>query len=98
MAFIATFHARANPDHVDEIHHSLSILERESREQPGTIRYEFYHAADDPTVVMLFGIWESEADWKNHVASDAHDRHVQGLPDGAWIKPPQKTGWQRLDA
>ncbi len=97
MAYIATFQATANPNHVDTIKRSLSILERDSRAQPGTIRYEFYQAEDDPTVFILFAIWESEADWKNHVASDAHDRHVQALPDGAWASPPQQIRWQTLD-
>lgn len=96
MAYFATFQATANPTHVDTIKHSLSILERESRTQPGTIRYEFYQAEDDPTVFMLFAIWESEADWQNHVASDAHDRHVQALPDGAWVSPPKQIRWQPL--
>ena len=96
MAYIATFQATANPTHVDTIKRSLSILERESRTQPGTIRYKFYQAKDDPTIFMLFAIWEREADWKNHVESDAHERHVRALPDGAWVSPPQPTRWQTV--
>ena len=96
MAFVATFRGVAAPDHVDAVKRSVVILQRESREQPGTLRSEFYQPEDDPTVFMLFAVWKSEADWRAHVASPAHDRHVQRLPEGAWATPPQMTRWQAL--
>jgi quinol monooxygenase YgiN len=93
MSFVATFRGIAAPDHVDAIKASLVTLQEESRTQSGTLRYEFYQMEDDPTVFMLFAVWQREADWRAHVASPAHDRHVERLPAGAWATPPQMTRW-----
>ncbi len=96
MTFAASFQGIAAPEHVDALRTSLAILERASRKQSGTIRYDFYQSADDPTIFMLFAIWESKADWQAHVASAAHRRHVESLPEGAWVTRPVKTEWQPL--
>ena len=69
MTFIATFEGRASAQHLLALQESLATLEQESRAQPGTIRYEFYQSAEEPTRFMLLGIWEDEADWHAHVAS-----------------------------
>ncbi|MBX3054432.1 MAG: antibiotic biosynthesis monooxygenase [Caldilineaceae bacterium] len=96
MAFVAMFQGTAAPEHLSTVKESVAILERESRDQPGTIRYEFYQSADDPTVFLLFAIWETEADWRAHVASEAHQKHVASLPAGAWKLRPVKSEWQAL--
>lgn len=96
MPFIATFRGVAASEHVETIKASLAVLQEESREQPGTLRYEFYQMEDDPRVFMLFAVWAGEADWRAHVASPAHDRHVARLPGGAWTTPPQMTRWTAL--
>lgn len=91
MAFAAMFQGVAASDHVDTVRDALVILARESRKEPGTIRYEFYQHKDDPTVFLLFGIWGSEADWQAHVKADAHEKHVASLPEGAWATRPAMT-------
>ena len=48
------------------------LLAQESRQEPGTIRYDFYQREDDPTQIMLLGVWESEADWKAHISGDTY--------------------------
>ncbi len=42
MAFVAHFQGTAAVGHVDTVRESVVKLARESREEPGTIRYEFY--------------------------------------------------------
>lgn len=98
MAFVAVFQGTAAPEHLLAVKRSVAILEQESREQPGTIRYEFYQSKDDPVVFMLFGIWETRADWQAHVASEAHHKHVASLPSGAWQVRPSMREWQALSA
>ncbi len=98
MAFVAIFQATASPEYLPIVKHSVAILEQESREQPGTIRYEFYQSKDDPIVFMLFGIWETKADWQAHVASEAHKKHESSLPAGAWKIPPAMREWQVVSA
>lgn len=96
MAFIALFQGTAAEAHLPSLKQSLGTLERESKEQPGTIRYEFYQSEEDPAVIMLFGMWETEADFRAHVASDAHRRHEASLPSGAWAIPPIMREWRTL--
>lgn len=97
MTYVATFQGTAAPDHIETVQKAVRILERETQGQPGLIRYEFYQSTENPAVFMLFTVWESAADLRAHVASDAHERHVASLPSGAWAIPPAKTDWQRLD-
>ena len=97
MAYFATFQGTAAEEHIDTVHEAVRILEQESQGQPGLIRYEFYQSAENPAIFLLFTIWESTADLRAHVASDAHERHVASLPQGAWAIPPVKTDWLRLD-
>ena len=96
MAYIATFQGTAAVEHIAAVRASMLLLQQESQAQPGTLRYEFYQSAENPAVFLLLTIWEEQADWQAHVASDAHKRHVARLPIGAWAIPPVKTDWQRL--
>ena len=97
MAFVADFQGTAAVGHVDTVRESVARLARESREEPGTIRYEFYQHEEYPAVFLLFGIWESEEDWRSHVAGKAHREHVASLPEGAWAIPPAMTRLVALD-
>lgn len=98
MTHVATFQGRAATEHLDTVKASLETLAQESIAQPGTIRYEFYQAETDPQVILLFAVWETEADWRAHIASDAHERHVASLPAGAWAQSPTRVVWQELRA
>lgn len=91
MAFAALFQGTASPKHLDTLKESLRILAEESLKEPRTLRYEFYQSEEEPTIITLFAIWENEADWKTHIVSDAHNRHVASLPEGAWAIPPKMT-------
>jgi quinol monooxygenase YgiN len=96
MAYIATFQGTAAVEHIDTIRTSMLILQQESQAQPGTLRYEFYQSQENPAVFLLFAIWDDQADWQAHVASDAHKQHVARLPAGAWAIPPVRTDWQAV--
>jgi quinol monooxygenase YgiN len=98
MAFAALFQGIVAPAHVDAVKTALTTLAQASREQPGTIRYEFYSPENRPTEILLFAIWQSEADWKAHVASDVHTRYINSLPAGALANPPVMTRLQALDS
>ncbi len=97
MAFAALFEGKAAAEHLSVLKDALVILARQSREQAGTIRYEFFQPQDDPLTILLFAVWEDEADWKAHVASDVHNRYAQSLPAGAWAVRPVMTRLQALE-
>jgi len=98
MPFAALFQGTAAPEHLETLKKLQATLARESMEEPGTVRYEFYQAADDPTHILLFAIWESEADWQAHRTGDVHNRYVASLPEGVWTNRPQMTRLQALEA
>jgi quinol monooxygenase YgiN len=97
MAFIALFQATAAPEHVDAVRDSVVRLAQDSRKESGTLRYEFYQYEDEPTIFLLFGIWESEEQWRAHVSGEAHRAHDARLPDGAWAIRPTMTRLQALE-
>jgi quinol monooxygenase YgiN len=96
MAFAALFQGTVASEHLDVVKIALTTLARECENDPGTIRYEFYQPQNDPTIVILFAIWQNEADWQAHVASDAHDRYAKSLPADAWVIRPVLTKLQPL--
>ena len=91
MAFAALFHGTAAPEHVEALTAAQVLLAQASLREPGTIRYDFYQHADDPTQIILLGIWESEDAWQAHVAGDVHTNYAASLPEGAWVTPPSMT-------
>lgn len=91
MAFAAQFQGTAASEHIETVRSALMILERESRKEAGTIRYEFYQPEENPNVFLLLGIWDSEAAWQAHVGGDIHRRHVESLPEGVWAISPEMT-------
>ena len=95
--FAALFHGTAAPEHLDTLTKAQTLLAQESRQEPGTIRYDFYQQEDDPTQIMLLGIWESEADFEAHIPGDAHTSYAASLPEGAWATPPSMTRLLALD-
>ncbi len=97
MAYCAVFQGTANETHLDTVKESLVELASRSRDEPGTIRYEFYQLVEQPATFMLFGIWENEDGWRSHVAGSAHEDHVASLPEDAWAIRPKQTVLQALD-
>ncbi len=91
MAFAELFHGVAAPEHVEALTDAQALLAQGSLQEPGTIRYDFYQQADDPTQIMLLGIWESEDAWKAHISGEAHTSYAASLPEGAWATPPSMT-------
>jgi quinol monooxygenase YgiN len=97
MAFAALFQGTAAPEHVDALKRAMATLARESMEEPGTFRYEFYAHEEDPLLILLFAVWESEAHWRANVQGAAHKRFNESLPEGAWAIRPKMTRLQPLD-
>lgn len=91
MSYIAMFRGRASRQHLDTVRRALQKLAHDAVHEPRTLQYEFYQEEDDPAVFILFAAWESEADWRAHVAADAHQEYVASLPDGAWESAPVQT-------
>ena len=96
MAFSIMVQGIAAPTHVETVKQALMTLARESLLQPGTLRYEFYQPANDVTKFILLAMWEDEAGWRANVASEAHVRYVQILPEDAWVSRPAVTILQPL--
>lgn len=97
MPFAAMFRATATPEHLESLLHSVTQLAYEARNEPNTIRYDFYQSEDAPLEFTLLAVWENEEDWRAHVAAFAHKRHVAELPENAWAIPPSMTRLRALE-
>lgn len=90
-AFAALFQGTAAPEHVEALTEAQALLAQKSLQEPGTIRYDFYQHEEDPTQILLLGVWESEDAWRAHVAGDVHTAYAASLPEGAWATLPSMT-------
>lgn len=73
---------RAAPGDDDEIAHLLAELAPPSREEPGCRAFEIHRNPQDPTDFLLYEVYDDEAAYRAHHASD-HFRRLatdQALP------------------
>jgi quinol monooxygenase YgiN len=96
MKFVILTQGKAAPDKVEAVKKASVILAHEGSNEPGTIFYEIYQTEDDPTLFMVFAIFESEAAWKTHVESDAHAQFRKSLPEDTWEVIPKRTNLKSL--
>jgi quinol monooxygenase YgiN len=97
MTFIWIIQGTVAEEHVDAVKAALLKLAPHGRMAPGSIRYEYFQAKEEPTQFMHFSIWESEADKDRFNASAPHAEMSNSLPEGAWTVPPNPTVLRSLE-
>ena len=60
------------PDFLDSYVENILAHAARSREEPGCVRYEVLRDLDDPTTFLLYEVFEDEAAYDAHAASDHH--------------------------
>ena len=61
-----------DPADVEKVKALLGEQRRLSREEPGCVRFEAYHSANDPTLFILNEWWETQAALDDHRKAKAY--------------------------
>lgn len=61
-----------DPADVEKVKSLLSEQGRLSREEPGCMRFEVYHSANDPTMFILNEWWDSQPHLDDHRKAKAY--------------------------
>jgi quinol monooxygenase YgiN len=61
-----------DPNDVEKVKGLLSEQGRLSREEPGCVRFEVYHSANDPTMFILNEWWDSQPALDEHRKAKAY--------------------------
>ena len=96
MEFVTLTQGKAAADKVESVRKAAVVLARDGSNDPGTTLYEIYQTEDDPTLFVVFAIFKSEAAWKKHVESGAHEKFWNSLPEDAWEIHPKRTNLKGL--
>lgn len=82
MAYVVSAHWTAEPGQEDVVRDAIDKLTPPSREEPGNVFYQAYQDPTEPSVFHLFEIYEDEAAYTAHGASDhfAEFGHGQAIP------------------
>lgn len=63
-------HLRVKPERRDEWMEAALAMSRASQAEDGCVTYRFYADLEDPNLILLFEVWESEAALEAHFKTD----------------------------
>jgi quinol monooxygenase YgiN len=89
MAYLVIATWRAKPESVDLVLDALRELAPATRAEPACRIYQPYRDPDDPLTIHLFEVYDDEAGYRAHTASE----HFQRLAAGRAI--PELVGRER---
>ena len=69
------------PEFLDGYIQNIKRHAASSQEEPGCSRYEVLRDLDDPTTFLLYEVFEDEAAYKAHAASDHHETWMEMSKD-----------------
>jgi quinol monooxygenase YgiN len=78
---------RILPEHIDAYLENARLHARNSAAEPGCRRYEVLQDTNDPTVICLFEVFQNEAAFQTHIASE-HYKWWMTLSRGWRAGPP----------
>jgi quinol monooxygenase YgiN len=79
MAYVVSATWTAQPGQEDTVRDAIDKLTPPSREEPGNVFYQAYQDPAEPLVFHLFEIYEDEAAYADHGASDHFAEFGHGL-------------------
>jgi len=79
MAYVVTATWTAEPGREDIVRDAIDKLTPPSRQEPGNLFYQAYQDLSEPLVFRLFEIYEDEAAYAAHGASDHFAEYGHGL-------------------
>lgn len=82
MAYVVSAHWTAEPGQEDVVRDAIDKLAPLSREEPGNVFYQAYQDAAEPSVFHLFEIYDDEAAYAAHGASEHFKQYAleQAIP------------------
>ena len=78
---IVHVHLKVKPEFVDEFIEVTLDNVRNSKQEPGNLRFDFFQQADDPTRFVLTEIYESEEAASHHKDTAHYQRWRDTAPD-----------------
>lgn len=82
MAYVVSAHWTAEPGQEDVVRDAIDKLTPPSRDEEGNVFYQAYQDAAEPSVFHLFEIYDDEAAYAAHGASDHFKQYAleQAIP------------------
>jgi quinol monooxygenase YgiN len=68
------------PECKEEAYKLASLLEQETRKEPGCFMYTFYADRNDPSTFFIFEEWESDEALAKHFQTDHMKQFMQQAP------------------
>ena len=75
------------PDAVDRFKVAILDNARNTRTEPGNLRFDVSQAEDDPTRFLLYEVYRTKADFAAHQQTDHYLRWKNGVAD--WMAQPR---------
>lgn len=78
---IVHVHLKVKPEFIDQFIELTLDNARNSQQEPGNLRFDFFQQVDDPTRFVLTEIYESEAAAARHKDTAHYQRWRDSAPD-----------------
>ncbi len=76
---IATFYIKQ--EHVSSFIETTLENQRNSRQEPGVITFDFQQGADDPARFVLYEVFRDDAAFEYHKTTDHFKKWIAAVPD-----------------
>ena len=88
---IATFYIK--PEHVQDFKKATLENQKNSRQEPGVIHFNFHQGADDPTRFVLYEMFESDDAFEYHKTTPHFNKWLPAVQD--WFVKPRDLALYR---
>ncbi len=86
--FVVSVTIFVTPDHVDEFTQATLDNARNTRQEPGNVRFDVHQAQDEPTRFLLYEVYRGPDDFKAHHQTEHYLRWRETVRD--WMAKPRE--------
>ncbi len=79
--FIAVIHLHVKPEHLDAFREATLENARNSRQEPGVVRFDVLQQSDDPTRFVLYEVYRDAEAPARHRETAHYNTWVSKVPD-----------------
>jgi (4S)-4-hydroxy-5-phosphonooxypentane-2,3-dione isomerase len=85
---VTAVHVRVKPERVAEFIEATRLNHEGSVEEPGNVRFDVLQSPEDPTVFLLYEVWQSESAAAAHKATPHYSAWRTAVSD--WMAEPRR--------
>src|SRR5579862_8023568 len=93
--FILVVNAHVKPEHIEAFRQATMENARNSRREPGIVRFDFLQQTDDPSRFMLYEVYRTAEDPPRHRETPHYNAWLTQVND-MFVEPRTRMTWSNV--